>query len=138
MSAINKTRHVIYVALDFQVGLTDLLLTIRKPNGTLVFSTMTEQGNGIYITSYVPDMVGTWQEQIISETNGDIVVRSIEIESSDISDIKNAVDIVSTKVDSVDTKTSTIITKVDAVKAVIDEVKIIVETLKVKKGGNFA
>lgn len=124
MNTINKVKNVVYVAINFATGLTDLVLTVRKPNGTLVSPnpTITEQGSGTYTASYTPDALGTWQEKISSASNTDKVVRSYDVVAFDTTDNENAIAAVQTTVNEIATDTDTIITNVSAVKTELDTV----------------
>lgn len=145
---INTLREVVYVALDFAVGITDLTLVVRKPDGTtLAPITLTEQADGVYVGSYTPDAVGTWQEKISSVSNGDKVFRSTLVELLDISDVKDVVDDNSDKLDALDVKADTIISKEDDIKVVVDsnagkldviDTKISGLSTEIKPGGYFA
>ena len=112
---INKVKEIVYVAQGFTTGLTDLVLVVRKPNGTLVAPnpTITEQGLGVYTASYTPDALGTWQEQITSVVNGDKVIRAYDVVSYDTDDLQSQVDGVETKADTIITDIATVNTKVD-------------------------
>lgn len=124
---INKERKIVYVALNFATGLTDLTLYVRKPDGSMLDPiAMTEQGEGIYTATYTPDAVGVWQEKVISQSNHDKVVRSYIVVNYDEDDVYEKVDSVETKVDSVQTDITYIKDKVDS----IDE--------QINPGGYFA
>lgn len=113
-TTVNKVRMIEYVASGFTTGLVDLVLSVRKPDGTLITPAVTERGEGVYIASYTPDQVGVWQEKISSVINGDKVFRSVVIAAVDEDDIKSDVDSVSTKVDTATAKIDAVKTSVDA------------------------
>ena len=126
---INTLREVVYVALDFALGVVDLTLTVRKPDGnSLAPIVLTEQTDGIYVGSYTPDAVGVWQEKITSVANGDKVFRSTTVELLDISDVKTVVDSNATKLD-------TVISKEDAIKTVVDANSVKLDTIDGKVSG---
>lgn len=129
MNTVNKLRKVVYVAVGFTTGLTDLTLTVRHPDGTSTTPSFTEQGDGVYTASYTPDVVGTWQEKVSSATNGDKVVRSLDVLAFDDTDVKADVDAVSTKVDAVKTDVDAVSTKVDSVQTSVDTVKTDVDSV---------
>lgn len=131
MSTVNKVREVVYVAVGFTTGLTDLTLAVRKPNGTLVTPapTFTEQGAGVYTASYTPDAVGTWQERVGSVTNGDNVVRGYDVVAFDADDVKAQTDSIETKVDTVDGKVDVVDGKVDTIDGKVDVVDGKIDTL---------
>jgi hypothetical protein len=144
---VNTLRNVIYVALDFGTGLTDLTLVVRKPDGTLLSPIiMTEQGDGVYVASYTPDVIGVWQEKITSISNSDKVFRSTVVELLDLSDISTKEDLVKTVVDSNATKMDTLTSKSDAIKTVVDGNSVKLDTIdtkvnnlsiEIKTGGYF-
>jgi hypothetical protein len=144
---INTLRDVIYVALDFATGITDLTLNVRKPDGTVLAPIiLTEQGDGIYTASYTPDILGVWQEKITSVSNSDKVFRSNIVEAVDISDVKVVVDSNGNKIDDLDAKADTIISKEDAIKTAVDlnttkldtiDGKVESLSIEIKSGGYF-
>jgi hypothetical protein len=133
MNTVNKVRKIVYVASGFTINLIDLILTIRKPDGSLVTPTVVEQGAGVYTFSYTPDVVGLWQEQIISVSNGDKVIRSVEIIAVDEVDIKAAIDADSTKIEVVKSGVDIINSKIDQIKSSVDEL-----SFESHVGGYFA
>jgi hypothetical protein len=151
---VNKIRKVVYVASGFTTGLTDLVLSVRKPDGTLVTPIVTEQGDGVYVSSYTPDVSGIWQERITSVVNRDKIFRSIVIDAIDEDDIKSTVDSVNTKVDTITNKIDAVKTdvdsvgtavvmvsgKTDAIKTELDAVKVAVDNMnfEITTGGYFA
>lgn len=145
---INTVREVVYVALDFAVGLTDLTLLVRKPDGTsLAPIALTEQADGVYVGSYTPDAIGVWQEKISSVSNSDKVFRSTVVEAFDIADVKAVADSNASKLDGLDAKANTIISKSDAIKVVVDsnagkldsiDTKVSGLSTEIKPGGYFA
>lgn len=118
---INKPKTVVYVPLDFTGGLTDLVLTIRKPDGS-IFNTITmdEQSGGSYTASYTPDTLGNWQEKVSSVVNGDLVIRAYDVVAYDAVDIKSQTDTIETKIDTVDGKVDVVDTNVDSVKSTVE------------------
>lgn len=103
---VNVLKKVVYVALNFSTGISDLILTVRKPDGSLLSPiSLVEQGDGVYTAEYTPDVVGTWQEKISSVLNADRVFRSTNVEVYDIEDVKNQTSSIETKIDSIKTKT---------------------------------
>jgi hypothetical protein len=137
---INKAVVIRYVASNFTTGLTDLLISVRKPNGDIltpapVFVEIGESGNydGVYEASYTPNVLGTWQEKITSATNSDRIIRSHDVVAYDVQDVKSQLDTVEGKVDDVKTVVDSTETKVDDVKAVVDNL-----ALAINPGGYFA
>lgn len=135
---INKSNTVVYVPLSFTGGLTDLTLTIRRPNGT-IFDTiiLSEQSGGIYTAFYTPDALGAWQEKVSSVVNNDLVIRAYDVVSYDTTDIKSQTDSIETKIDTVDTKVDTVDGKVDIIDSNIDAIKAKTDNLPFN-GGYFA
>lgn len=121
---INKLKSIVYVALDFTTGLTDVTLAVRNPSGG-VFATiiMTEQADGIYTASYTPDALGNWQEKVTSVTNNDKVIRAYEVVSYDTDDVKVQTDSIETKVDTVDGKIDIIDSNVDSTQTDVTTIK---------------
>jgi len=134
---IDTTRKVIYVAVDFTTGLTDLVLQARKPNGDIFTfpsgqGSFVEQGEGIYIVEYTPDTLGIWQEKVTSATNGDKVIRSYEVVSTKVKDVKDDTEAIKTETDKIaDIKTET--DKIQDIKNTVDQLDV-----DVKSGGYFA
>lgn len=133
---INKVRKVVYVAKGFVTGLTDIVVVIRKPDGSLLSPApvVAEQGEGIYTFSYTPDVVGVYQEKITSVVNGDKAIRSVNVGSVDDADVKAAVDavaadvaVVEGKVDAVGVQVAAVDAKVDVVGGKVDGVKTVVD-----------
>lgn len=131
---INTVKTVVYAAVNFITGLTDLVLTVRKPDGTIVTPspTVTEQGDGIYTASYTPDALGTWQEKFSSVVNGDKVFRSFTVEAIDLSDVNANVDDVETKVDTANGKLDALQTTADSIETKVDALD-----LETYRGGYF-
>lgn len=124
---INKEKKVVYVALNFATGLTDLTLYVRKPDGTTLDPiVMTEQGEGIYTASYTPDAVGIWQEKVVSQSNHDKIIRSYLVVNYDEDDLYSKSNTIENKIDTVQSDITYIKNKVDS----IDE--------QVNPGGYFA
>jgi peptidoglycan hydrolase CwlO-like protein len=119
MNVVNKERKVLYGAANFSVGVSDFVVTVRKPNGDILSPapTMSEVGEGVYTFSYTPDVVGMWQEKIVSSNNGDKVVRGFDIVALDLSDVDTKLGLIEGKVDTTASDIDSVITKVDAVKA---------------------
>jgi len=129
IATVSKLRKVEYAAVDFTAGLSDLLVVVRKPDGSTITPAVTGQGGGIYTFSYTPDVTGLWQEKITSAVNGDVAYRNVNVEAYDVSDVKaqtasieTKVDTVDGKVDAVDGKVTTVDGKVDAVGAQVTAV----------------
>lgn len=146
---VNKEKKVVYVASKFTTGLSDLTLTVRKPDGTVISPnpSVTEQGDGVYIFTYIPDVVGRWQEKISSVINGDKVFRSYEVVEYDATDLQSQIDGVETKVDAVQSTVTTTDGKVDAIDTKIDAVDTKLTTIdskidniavEIHPGGYFA
>lgn len=133
-SAVNKLRKIHYVAVEFATGVSDFVVTIRKPDGSTLSPapTVTEQGDGIYTFEYTPDVTGVWQEKVSSVANGDRVVRSVKVTSADVDDVKSQTASIESKVDTVDSKVDTVDSKVDAVDAKVDAVQTSVNTVEGK------
>lgn len=131
VTTVNKVRKVEYAAVDFATGLSDLTITVRKPDGSLLtpVPTVTEQGDGVYEFSYTPDVVGLWQERIVSAANGDKAYRNVEVRAVDLDDVDSKVDGVETKVDNVQTTVDTVDGKVDTVDGKVDGVAADVATV---------
>ena len=121
---INVEKTITYVAKNFTTGLTDVVLSVRKPDGTILTPapTVTEQGDGIYTVSYTPDAIGNWQEKISSATNGDKVIRSYEVVNFDINTIQAQNVVIDGKVDAIDTKVDVVDGKVVVVDGKVDTV----------------
>lgn len=128
---VNKLRTVAYVAKGFATGLTDLVLVVRKPNGSALApaATFSEQSGGVYIATYTPDVTGVWEEKITSVTNGDKVVVGYNVVSFDSDDVKSDTATILTDVVTIDGKVDTLTTKSDAIKTVVDEVAVDTDTL---------
>jgi hypothetical protein len=146
---VNKEKKVVYVASKFTTGLSDLTLTVRKPDGTVLSPNPSaiEQGDGVYIFTYTPDIVGRWQEKLSSVINGDKVFRSYEVVAYDASDLQTQIADVDTKIDGVqstvtvtDGKVDVIDTKIDAVdtKLITIDSKIDNIAVEIHPGGYFA
>ena len=114
---INTVRTVIWEALHQTTGLTDLTLTVKKPDDTILTPapTFTEQGNGLYVATYTPDAIGIWQEKVTSAINGDSNITAIIVTQSDADEVKTSVDSVESKVDNIDGDVATVDSKVDGV-----------------------
>jgi hypothetical protein len=107
---ISTVKTVRYVARNFQTGLTDVTLVVRKPDGTLfdfggsvTSLVLTEISNGEYEGTYTPATLGIWQEKITSATNGDNAIRSYEVVNYDIDSLKTQLDSIEGKVDTIGT-----------------------------------
>lgn len=132
---INTTKEIVYVALDFTEGLADLVLTVRKPDGSILSPApiVTEQGNGVYTASYTPDALGTWQEKIESVSNGDKFIRTATIVDFDIDTLKAQNDAISSAVTSVDGKVDTANTKLDSIETKVNNLGV-----EIRSGGYIA
>lgn len=132
---INKSRELVYVAQGFVTGLSDLIIVVRKPDGTLFTPapTFTEQGDGVYTLSYTPDLLGTWQEKISSVTNGDVLINAYDVVAYDVDDIQGQVDGVETKVDTIQTGVTSANNKLDSIETKVDSLD-----LQIKSGGYIA
>jgi len=128
---INKERKIVYVALNFATGLSDLVLSVRKPDGTMVAPapSVTEQGDGVYTFTYTPDISGKWQEKISSALNSDIVFRSFNAVAFDNDDLHSQADSIESKVDNVDADIAVVDGKVDAIDVKVDTVDGKVDTI---------
>jgi uncharacterized protein YaeQ len=139
---INTQKKVVYVALNFQTGLTDLTLVVRKPDGTTLDPIiMSEQGDGVYVATYTPDALGIWQEKITSETNGDKAIRSYEVVSSSIDDVSSELNTLSTKADNIYNDTQSILSDTSQIKSDTAQIKSDVQYIKTHmppRGGYFA
>lgn len=93
-------RKITYVALDFTTGLTDLVLKVRKPDGSLfgTFNFVEISPGGVYEASYTPNELGKWQEEISSPTNGDKLINTIMVTEEDIDGISDKIDDLDVKV----------------------------------------
>lgn len=133
-ATINKLRSVEYAALDFTAGLADLVISVRKPDGSILSPapTVSEEGDGIYTFSYTPDAVGVWQEKIVSATNGDKAYRTVTVRSVDIEDVSSDVSTVDGKLDTVDGKVDSIEGKVDGIDTKSDTI-----ISNIRPGGRF-
>lgn len=106
---VSTVKTVRYVARNFQTGLTDVTLEVRKPDGTLFnFGSgttliLTELSNGEYEGTYTPATLGLWQEKITSATNGDVAIRSYEVVTNDIDTLETHLDTIETKIDTIAT-----------------------------------
>lgn len=128
---IGTTKNVTYVALGFEEGLIDLILTVRRPNGDLYeFATgavtelaLTEVAEGIYKAEYIPDELGVWTEKVVSVSNGDKAINSFSVVEKDLSNISSEVSAVESKIDAVKVDTEAIDGKIDAIDAKIDSVE---------------
>jgi hypothetical protein len=105
---ISTVKTLRYVARNFQTGLTDVTLEVRKPDGTLfdfggsvTTLILTELTNGEYEGVYTPATLGLWQEKITSTANGDYAIRSYEVVTNDIDTLETHLDTIETKVDSI-------------------------------------
>jgi hypothetical protein len=88
----NKLRTVLYAALGLTTGLTDLQLTIKSPSGITFTSSFVDKGNGVYSTTYTPNILGIYQETVISVSNGDNVVDAYLCVATDTDDLKLQLD----------------------------------------------
>jgi hypothetical protein len=89
---VNKVRTIVYTAIGFRVGLTDLVLTVKAPSGTNPTATFTDLGNGSYKASYTPAVVGVFTENVASVSNGDQVADSVNVVAFDVMDVKSDLD----------------------------------------------
>lgn len=129
-ATLNKVRTVSYVALDFTTGLSDVTLTVRRPDGSLYeFESgpvtqlvLTEVADGVYQGQYTPDELGLWTEKVVSVTNGDKAIGSFNVVDDDISAVSDKIDALDTKVDSVDGKVDSIQTDVTAIDGKVDTI----------------
>jgi peptidoglycan hydrolase CwlO-like protein len=130
-TTVNKIRKVEYAAVDFAESLSDLTITVRKPDGSLLAPapTVTEQGDGVYEFSYTPDVVGLWQERVVSAVNGDKAYHNVDVVAVDLDDVDSKVDGVETKVDNVQSTVNTVDGKVDTVDGKVDSVQNSVNTV---------
>ena len=119
---INEVKKIVYVALNFTAGLTDVVAAVRKPDGSALTPapTFTEQGAGIYTAEYTPDTLGVWQEKVTSATNGDVAIRSYKVVSYNISDVKTDTAAIKTETD----KIQTIDDNIDAIKVETDKITV--------------
>lgn len=131
---INKVRELVYVASSFTTGLTDLVITVRKPDGSSFTPTptFTEQGDGVYVLSYTPETLGNWQEKISSATNGDYLINSYEVVAYDETDIQSQVAGVETKVDTIDTNVDSVKSTVETTDGKVDTVSTNVNSANTK------
>lgn len=131
---INTSETFEYIALNFTTGLTDLTVTVRRPDGTTFTPapTIVEDQNGAYRYTYTPNVLGTWQERIVSPTNGDEAIRTYEVVSFELDDVKAQTDVIETKVDAVDGKVDDIDTKADQIINDISNIP------SIKRGGYFS
>lgn len=131
---ISKVRNIVYVAINFATGLTDITLAVRKPDGSAVSPapTFTEQGNGVYTASYTPDVVGIWQELVTSATNGDKAIRAFTIVSYDTDDVAAAVATVDGNVDSIKTTVESNATKIDTIDGIVDAIQVDTDSIETK------
>ncbi len=145
--AINKLRTIKYVASEFTEGLTDLILTARKPDGTpfefevgVTELTLTETADGVYEGSYTPDAQGIWTEKVSSATNGDKAIGSVKVVSLDTEDVGGKVDTVEGKVDTANSKLDTVDLKADGIKTDTESIETKIDDLdtQIKPGGYFA
>jgi archaellum component FlaC len=129
---VNELRRSIYTAYGFTTGLTDLVVTVRLPNGDLLdpAPTVVEQGDGAYYIEYTPLTAGIYQEKWSSVVNSDYAVRGIKAVLYDLSDVKSAVDGIDTKVDAVALDVGSVKTTVEAVDDKVDAVATNVSSVK--------
>lgn len=85
---INKVRTVVYASSGLVIGITDLHLTIRPPSGSVPIINFTEQGNGIYIATYTPTVLGVYQETVTSNSNGDNTMDAYICMAADEADLQ--------------------------------------------------
>lgn len=140
---LNTPKKISYVASKFTTGLTDLTIVIRKPDGTLfgsgegeVAPIFTEQGDGVYITEYVPNIEGIWQEKVISVLNGDKAFRSFEVVNYVIGDVKLDTISIKQKTDNLPENTAQELTNISNKQEVI-EGKIDNLDFQISPGGYF-
>lgn len=144
---VGKLRVVTYVANEFTTGLADLTLTVRKPDGTTfgsnsgeVAPAFTEQSNGIYTAEYTPNVSGSWQELVVSASNGDKVIRAFDVMVADVEDVKTQTENIETKVDAIDGKVDTVNTTLNTIEGKTDSIETKIDALdsQIKPGGYFA
>jgi uncharacterized protein YoxC len=133
-ATINKLRKVAYVAVEFNTGVSDFVVAVRKPDGSTLSPapTVTEQGDGIYTFEYTPDVVGLWQEKVSSVVNGDRAVRTVKVTAADVDDVKSQTASIESKVDTVDGKVDAVQTSVNTVEGKVDTVDANVDAVKAK------
>lgn len=131
---INKVRNIVYVAINFTTGLTDLVLAVRKPDGSALSPapTFTEQGNGVYTASYTPDTAGMWQELVTSATNGDKAIRAYTVVNYDVDDVAGAVATVDGNVDSIKTTVESNASKLDTIDGIVDSIQTDTDSIESK------
>lgn len=108
---VSTQRSFGWIAPGKQSGLTDVVLTVRKPDGTTITNpTVTEDPNvsGLYVASYTPDVVGVWREEVASVSLGAEVVNAIKVYAVDESDLQTDISGVDTKIDTVEGKIDTV------------------------------
>lgn len=134
---VNTLNKCEYIAQGYTTGLSDIVVTVRKPDGS-VFTpapTVVEDQNGAYRYEYTPDLVGLWQERVVSASNGDEVIRSYWVVATDIDDVKSQTDSIESKVDAVDSKVDNVQNTVDSVETKVDTVDGKVDTVDGKVDG---
>lgn len=89
----NKIRKVNYRSVGFVDNLTDLQVTIVKPNGQIFNPSPSVQnlGDGLYTFSYTPNLSGVWIEKIKSILNGDNAIQTVVVENYDLDDIQDQI-----------------------------------------------
>jgi len=111
---VNKAKQVYYVTDPKVAGLTDLIMTVKNPNGTVLSSVaMEEYANGIYTLGFIPPVLGDYEVTITSVVNGDDITRVYTAVAYDVIDAVNKINIVDGKVDA-------LVIKGDEIKAVVD------------------
>jgi len=98
---VNKEKVVFYVT---DAGLTDLVLTVVKPDLSTLNPPVVEQGSGLYRAVYTPDVAGEWREEIASASNGDQAFRGVNIVGYDCDDLKAQTDALSVKLNTIESK----------------------------------
>lgn len=132
---ISTVRKIVWVSLNFTTGLTDLIVVVRKPDGSLLSPapTVVEQGLGIYTAEYTPDTLGIWQEKVSSILNGDLAIRSYEVVAVDLSDIKAEADVIAADVIAVKAEQVIQGGKLDTISTQVAGI-----STEIKPGGYFA
>lgn len=97
-TTINKPRTVVYTALGYTVGITDLKITIRPPSGTAPTATFVEQGLGVYVATYTPTVLGVYQEHVTSVLNTDNAFDAYQCQSADLTDLQTQLTALQTSV----------------------------------------
>ena len=141
---INVGRRVFYVALNCQEHLTDLILSVRLFNGSLVADIpMTEASGGIYFADYTPAILGTLREEINSVSNGDHNLHCIEVVAKTVVDVDSHLDAVEIKVNNIESKVialesavNAMTLKVNSIETKVDAALVLLNTINNKVDSN--